>query len=67
MAASRDRTRPADTSTGSPTAAVPAPGSLNNVNPTKASLGLDTPTPSRPASKVENRTTRLLRSQGKIT
>lgn len=67
MAASRDRTRPADTSTGAPTAGVPSPTLMNNVNPTKSSLGEGTPTPKRPSTRVENRTTRSLRRRGLIS
>lgn len=67
MAATRDRLRPADTSTGSPTSAVPTPGLLNNVNPTRASLDQNTPAPARSVTKKENSTTRSLRRQGRIT
>lgn len=66
MAPTRDRLRPADTATGSPTSPVPTPGLLDNVNPTKSSLGLSTPTPKRPSTRVENRTTRSLRRRGLI-
>lgn len=66
MAATRRIDRPADTATGSPTSPVPSPTLFNNVNPTKASLGEEAPTPKRPSTRVENRTTRSLRRRGLI-
>lgn len=66
MAASRRIDRPADTATGAPTSGVPSPTLYNGVNPTKSSLGSDSPTPKRASTRVENRTTRSLRRRGLI-